>query len=133
MTIEIEGLHDPILRDLIGTKVMAALEVLRPKAIDVRVGFADENGPKGGIDIRCGLTVELPRRSRLHGGATAASHRLAFEAALEILERQLARERERFRDVRRRPKKYYAAKRLLSPGARPGAAGGPRSAPPRSA
>jgi ribosome-associated translation inhibitor RaiA len=133
MTIEIEGTHDPALRELIGAKVAAALKPLRPKAIDIRVGFADENGPKGGIDIRCGLTVEVPRRPRLHAGATAGSHRLAFEAALEILGRHLARERERLRDVRRRPKKYYLAKRLLTSEARRGSASERRSEPPRSA
>jgi ribosome-associated translation inhibitor RaiA len=132
MTIDIEGTQDLALREFIGTKMMAALESLRPQAIAVRAGFVDENGPKGGVDIRCGLTVELPRRSRLHVGATAASHRLAFDAALEILERQLARERERFRDVRRRPKKYYLAKRLLTSEGRPESASGTRS-PRRSA
>jgi ribosome-associated translation inhibitor RaiA len=133
MTIEIEGTQDQTLREFIGIKLTAALDPLRPKAIAVRAGFVDENGPKGGVAIRCGLTVELPRRSRLYVAATAASHRLAFDAALEILERQLARERERFRDVRRRPKKYFLAKRMLTSEGRPGSASGTGSGPRRSA
>jgi ribosome-associated translation inhibitor RaiA len=138
MTIEIDGTQDSTLRARIAAKLRAALTGMRPKAVGMRVGFADENGPKGGVDIRCGLTVELPRRPRLHAGATAASPRLAFEIALEILERQLAREREWRREARRRPKKYYLAKRLLtseSPGgsAHSGSAGETRSRPRRSA
>jgi putative sigma-54 modulation protein len=138
MTIEIEGTHDPALRAHIGAKLRAALKTIRPKAVGLRVGLADENGPKGGVDIRCGLTVELPRRPRLHAGATAASPRLAFEIALEILERQLAREREWRREARRRPKKYYLAKRLLTSESPAGSAssesaGETRSRPRRSA
>jgi len=34
-----------------------------------------------------------------------------------MLERQIERDRERGREERRRPKKYYLAKRLLEPGA----------------
>jgi ribosome-associated translation inhibitor RaiA len=125
MTIDIDGVSDPTLRALLGTKLTATIGNLRPRAVGARVGFADENGPKRGMDIRCGLTVELPRRPPLYAGATGVNHRLAFEAALEILERTLRRERERLRDVKRRPKKYYLAKRLLAADAARGAAKSP--------
>jgi hypothetical protein len=42
------------------------------------------------------------------------THRRAFDEAFTVLERQLERDVERERQSRRRPKKYYVAKRLLS-------------------
>ena len=60
---------------------------------------------------------DLPRRPELHADLTAESSRLAFEQAFAMLERQVERDRARGREERRRPKKYYLAKRLLEPGA----------------
>lgn len=116
MTITIEGLsHDPALREVIAAKVDSLVRRHRAKPTAMRVGFQDENGPKGGIDIRCALTLELPRRPTLHAEDVAATPRLAFDAAFESLERRMERERTQARDRRRRPKKYFVAKRLLSP------------------
>jgi ribosome-associated translation inhibitor RaiA len=42
----------------------------------------------------------------------AETPRLAFDGALKAFERRLERYRERDRDSRRRPKKYWVAKRL---------------------
>jgi hypothetical protein len=47
---------------------------------------------------------------------TAQTGRLAFDGAFAVLERQLERYRERDRDERRHPKKYFVAKRLLTGG-----------------
>lgn len=83
----------------------------------VTVAFTDENGPKGGRAMRCAIGLTLPRRSPVRAEHTAVSARLALDGALETLERDLARVIERRRDAARRPKKYYAAKRLLTTGA----------------
>jgi ribosome-associated translation inhibitor RaiA len=79
------------------------------------VAFIDENGPKGGIDIRCTLAMEIPRRPSTHASALAENHRLAFDTAIEALERELTREGQRRRDAARRPKKYFVAHQGLQP------------------
>lgn len=79
-----------------------------------RVAFVDDNRPKGGPAVRCRVSLALPRRATLRVEHTATTPRLAFDSVLEILERRLERMRERMRDGARRPKKYFAARRLLS-------------------
>ena len=46
----------------------------------------------------------------------ASTARLAFDTALAKLERALRRLRETARESKRRPKKYFAAKRALAGG-----------------
>ncbi len=72
----------------------------------------DENGPKGGRTIRCALEVRRPRRPAVHVEATATTPRLAFDAALGKLERQLKRLRDAGRELKRRPRKYGVARAL---------------------
>jgi ribosome-associated translation inhibitor RaiA len=84
------------------------------RAARLSVALVDENGPKGGPAVRCRLSVALPRRPSLRVGHTATTPRLAFDGVLETLERRLDRMRERMRDGARRPKKYFAAGRLLT-------------------
>lgn len=115
MTLEIEGLSTrSALRALIARKIAGLFADHRPNPVDVRVGFVDQNGPKGGVAIRCGINVEIPRRPTLHAEHRAETERLAFDGAFEALARRIARARGRMLDERRRPKKYFAAKRLLS-------------------
>jgi len=83
-------------------------------AARLSVAFVDENGPKGGPAVRCRVSVALPRRPTLRVEHTATTPRLAFDGVLETLERRLERMRERMRDGARRPKKYFAAGRLLT-------------------
>ncbi len=84
---------------------------LRPTSAEAR--FTDDNGPKGGDDIRCALTVKVPRRPPMHVEDAAGSARSALDGALVKLERQLERVREVARERRRYPKKYFAANREL--------------------
>jgi putative sigma-54 modulation protein len=116
MALILEGiaLDDP-LRAVIEGKMTAIIgrDGLRPTS--ARVAFADENGPKGGVDIRCVVTMEIPRRPTAHASAVAESHRLALDAAMTALEREVTRERQRRRDAARRPKKYYVARQGLLP------------------
>ena len=114
MSVLIEGLGDDrALRTLISGKVTNTLARLQVPVTTVRVQFSDENGTKGGVDIRCSLTIAVPHRPELHADTVAAEPRLAFEQAFAALERQIERDRERGRAERRHPKKYYLAKRLL--------------------
>jgi len=110
MTLVMEGiaLDDP-LRPFIVERMTAATSRGRLKPTAARVGFTDENGPKGGVGMRCALTVEIPRRPATHANGLGETPRLAFDAAYAALEHELSRERQRRRDVARRPKKYFAA------------------------
>jgi ribosome-associated translation inhibitor RaiA len=119
MAIVIEGVQAPGLRRLIERRLEALRARLPRPPVHVRVGFTDENGPKGGIGTRCAITVEWPRRPALHAEDVAPTPRHALDAAFEAIERLLLKELDRQREQRRRPKKYFVAKRLLEtePGA----------------
>jgi ribosome-associated translation inhibitor RaiA len=113
MTIDIRGIAVSRLVEAHVTKRMtAALTRLAVKPVGAQVVFHDENGPKGGIDIRCAVSVRLPYRPSVRVEHMGETPRLAFDAAFAVLERQLERYLERARESRRRPKKYYVAKRL---------------------
>jgi ribosome-associated translation inhibitor RaiA len=130
MSVVIEGLGDDrALRTLISGKIANTLARLQVVATAVRVQFSDENGTKGGVDLRCSVTIDVPHRPELHADTVAPDARLAFEQAFAALERQIERARERGRAKRRRPKKYYLAKRLLEPEASPDVT--PESTTPR--
>jgi hypothetical protein len=92
----------------------AALAALVVEPTTVRATFTDENGPKGGRAIRCALEVKQPRRPAVHVETVATTQRLAFDGALARLERAIARRRATARDAKRRPKKYFAARRALA-------------------
>ncbi len=114
MQIEIRGIPgDPTLRGYVTRRLTRAFEPLRVRPLGAEVSVTDENGPKGGVAVRCALTVRLPRRSPLHVEHLAETPRLAFDGGLARLERRLERQRGRERERARRPKKYYTAKRLL--------------------
>ena len=83
------------------------------KVTTALVRFTDENGPKGGEAIRCGLTVKVPRRPPVHVEDVDTSARLALDGALAKLERNLTRFKEELRKKRRYPKKYFAAAHSL--------------------
>jgi ribosome-associated translation inhibitor RaiA len=92
-------------------RVAAALAALPPRVGSARVSFTDVNAAKGGVDIRCAITVSLHGRKRLHAESVATTPRQALDGALTRLERRLARTQQLERDLGRRPKKYYAAAR----------------------
>ena len=98
-----------------GAKLMAgALARLPVGPVGGEVAFFDDNGPKGGPAARCALTVRLPYRPGLRVERRAETPRLALAAAFPVLERRLARYRERDRDSKRHPKKYFAARRAVA-------------------
>jgi ribosome-associated translation inhibitor RaiA len=116
MTLVLDGLAvDNPLRTLITVKLEHLTRRGRRPPTLVRVAFTDENGPKGGMDTRCAITVELPRRPPLHASTVAGDPRSAFDGAVDTLERELERARGKRRDQARRPRKYYVAKQGLKP------------------
>lgn len=122
MTIDIQGLPTrSALRARIEKQMNEALSPLHVKPVAGKVTFFDENGPKGGVAIRCALTVRVPYRPVMRVEHVADTPRRAFDAGFATLERQLKKYRERRAVLRRRPKKYYVAKRLLTEGLAGGA------------
>jgi ribosome-associated translation inhibitor RaiA len=117
MAIEIRGIQkDRALSARVSTRVAAALASLRVTPVGAKITFFDDNGPKGGLAMRCALDVRVPYRPLIRVEEVAATTRLAFDGAFAHLERQLERYRERDRDIKRRPKKYFVATRLLTGG-----------------
>ena len=113
MSIDIGGMPiDQALRGRVEKQLTAALAAFRAKPVRAHATFFDENGPKGGVAVRCALTVRRPYRPDMRVEHVAETARLAFDASFEALERRLARGKGRARDLQRRPKKYYTAKRL---------------------
>jgi ribosome-associated translation inhibitor RaiA len=117
MVIDILGVEkDRPLRARAAKVVGAALELIKLAPIRAKVTFFDDNGPKGGRGMRCAVDVRLPYRPAIRVEQVAETSRLAFDGAFGALERQLERYRQRDRDIKRRPKKYFVAKRLLTGG-----------------
>ena len=117
MVIEIQGMEkDRALRARAAKVVAAALEPIKMAPIRAKITFFDDNGPKGGRGMRCAVDVRLPYRPAIRVEQVAETSRLAFDGAFGALERQLERYRVRDRDIKRRPKKYFVARRLLAGG-----------------
>jgi len=113
--IRISGTErDLFLRARAAKLMTGALARLSVEPVRGQVVFLDDNGPKGGRAMRCALTVRLPYRPSLRVERSAESRRLALDAAFPVLERRLERYRERDRDSKRRPKKYFVAGRALA-------------------
>jgi ribosome-associated translation inhibitor RaiA len=106
---------DVALRCRATAAIRRALARLMVRPITAHVTFVDDNGPKGGRAAPCALTVRLPHRPHIRVEKVAETPRLAFDAALAVLRRDLEQYRERQRDQQRHPKKYCVAKRLREP------------------
>jgi hypothetical protein len=115
--IMIEGIHDTALATRIYQKISETLERVDPPSTRAKVIFADENGPKGGIGIRCTIVNDMPRRRDFSVTELSDTYELAWDAAYAAFDTSITRDRARRRDLVRRPKKYFLAKRLLSPDA----------------
>ena len=72
MAIEFRGVSvERALRARIAARLMTALARSTTKAGGAQVTFFDENGPKGGPAMRCGITVRLPSRLQVRAEDTA--------------------------------------------------------------
>jgi ribosome-associated translation inhibitor RaiA len=112
VAIDIEGLaRDAVLRTRCARRTRQALARLGVTPLSARINFTDQNGPKGGVSVRCAITIPVPRRAPVHVEHVAPTHGTAFDGALDTLEHRLTQGRRREREAGRRPKKYYVAKR----------------------
>lgn len=114
-TIEIVGFTiTPSLKARVTRQLRRALTGVQAQPVHARVSFTDVNGPKGGLDIRCAIDVTIPRTKPFHVEEMAADGVTAFDQSAAAITQQIARRLERRTDSGRHPKKYYAARRLLS-------------------
>ena len=112
--IHIEGSPGRAMpREHVATRLRRLLGRLPMQPVTAHVTFSDVNGPKGGNDICCTVLVELPHRPSIRVARRGPTPRLAFDVSYDRVVRQLERYRERWQDSQRRPKKYFAARRLL--------------------
>ena len=113
--VRISGIErDAALRARVDKLMTGAVERITVRPVRSQAVFFDDNGPKGGRAMRCALTVRLPYRPSIRVERSAVTPRLAFDAAIAVLERQLERYYERERDNKRHPKKYFAASRAVA-------------------
>jgi ribosome-associated translation inhibitor RaiA len=100
-------------------RVNAVLATLGRLALAGRVRFEDENGPKGGVAVRCTIDAQIVRRPLVHVASRATSARVAFVGALDKLERRLRREQQAARARRRRPRLDAGGKAIAGGGGFP--------------
>ena len=113
MKLRIEGHpRQRLPRTYVTARLGRVLTRLPFESVSTTVTFTDVNGPKGGDDIRCALVVDLPRTPPIRVEGRGPTPTLAFDVGYDRLVRRLGRTRERWRDQRRHPKKYFAAKRM---------------------
>ena len=114
MDIQIaNGIGRRLPREHVVTRMEHALQRALGDAASARVAFTDVNGPKGGIDVRCTVLVHMPGHAPVTATRAGTTARLAFAASYDAVIQQLDHVRARWEDAVRRPKKYYAARRLL--------------------
>jgi hypothetical protein len=110
--IEVTGISAKASSGLqLSARVLRALMPLGRAAQRCRVAFTDENGPKGGRDRRCRITVSIARRVPISVSAKDVAAARAFQEALDRLRRRLERTIIARRDASRHPTKYFIAAR----------------------
>ena len=112
--IIVEGVHGSrafVVK--VRTRVAEALGRVNPTPTGAKIIFSDENGPKGGPGIRCTIVHDMPKRRDFSVSELGDTYEVAFDAAYAALESSVTRDRKRRRELVRRPKKYFLAKRLL--------------------
>jgi putative sigma-54 modulation protein len=82
-------------------RVETSLDRFTNQLTQVLVQLADINGPKGGRDKRCQLTLRGPTLGSLNINELSGEVASAIDAACELASRSVARELERARDIRR--------------------------------
>ena len=117
LRVEIIGVADDACRRLgLPERVHDVVAPLGEAARRCRVAFADDNGPKGGVAIRCRIDVQIAHWPGLHVEGLGTSPRVALHEALDRLKRRIVRLLTEKRVRSRHPKKYFVAARALAAG-----------------
>ena len=68
------------------------------EATEVDIALVDINGPKGGVDQECRVTVRMPGFAAMHITETAETMFQAIDAARDTLEKMITRTLEKRRE-----------------------------------
>jgi len=79
------------LRELVIERLRFALRRVDLRPASAHISLSDTNGPRGGIDKRCTLSLNTQGAGHLVIHASASSWRASFELALARLARNLVR------------------------------------------
>lgn len=91
-----------VLEEYTGDRLYFALRRFESTVQKVTVRLSDHNGPRGGVDIRCLISVDLERGGTLLVEATAAWPAAAISAAAKRLAETLRRRVDRAHRASRR-------------------------------
>lgn len=99
--VRLRGIEHPeSLRDHATRRIHLQLSRFGPELSEVIVRISDLNGPRGGLDKHCRITLRGRRFRELILDEVSDDPRLVMEAALDRIARLLARELARVRQVR---------------------------------
>lgn len=99
------------LHDLVERRLQFALGRFSSRIKRVRLVLSDENGPRGGIDKKCLIEVNLVSSGKVLVEVTDAEIEPAVSRAADRVARRLKDELDRRRDTRRRGKQHVMADR----------------------
>ncbi|MBE9543371.1 MAG: HPF/RaiA family ribosome-associated protein [Proteobacteria bacterium] len=102
MKIELRSQHIQLNQDMtdrIISRVRFVLSRFGGEISRVQVRFADANGPKGGLDNHCLLSVKLSSSGKIVANGTGVDLLSALHYCVERAERAIIRELERRRDT----------------------------------
>lgn len=88
-------------RDYITDAIKHALSHVESRVTSVQVHLADQNGPKGGIDLQCDLVANCGQLGILRTQATDGKVRAAVDAATTKLRRAVEHAVDHKRDARK--------------------------------
>ncbi len=105
MRVIVRGQHVQLndsMRDTIDRRLAFALSRFAERIRSTEVQLADINGPRGGVDKRCTITVRIPGAGPVVIEDEDASFHAAVARAFDRLERAVARVLDRRRNTRKR-------------------------------
>lgn len=98
MRIGISGLEGQArLRVEVVARLSGLFERRRLSSVSARAAFSGEDGPRGGMAIRCALTVRLEGARAIRIEHAPGTYGAAFRGVLSSLKRQLERHAQRGR------------------------------------
>lgn len=103
MKVLLRGVHLDLsesLKTYVEEHLVAHIEKLADdEAAEIDISLVDNNGPKGGMDKDCRVTVRLPGLSAIHVTETSETVHQSIDAARDRIEKAVKRTLERRRDV----------------------------------
>ena len=103
MKVLMRGVHLNLtdsLRDYVTQHLVEPLvKFIDDEATEMDIALVDINGPKGGVDQECRVTVRMPGFAGMHVTETSETMYHSIDAARDTLEKMIKRTVEKRRDV----------------------------------